>query len=149
MPTLKKKYFISFDQNISSEEFMNILYNYNVFFPKDKIEEVLIYLGIPDINAFSLNFMHLIEIIMFIVRIISIKSRKIKRIWKIHKTMYNNRNSFWFNWIEYYEKTKRYNYINGGINFLYSNNQKIQLVVKHLLTFLPLVEIIWIMYMHS
>ena len=80
MPTLKKKYFISFDQNISSEEFMNILYNYNVFFPKDKIEEVLIYLGIPDINAFSLNFMHLIEIIMFIVRIISIKSRKIKRI---------------------------------------------------------------------
>ena len=62
---------------------MNILYNYNVFFPKDKIEEVeevLIYLGIPDINAFSLNFLHLIEIIMFIVRIISIKSRKIKRI---------------------------------------------------------------------
>ena len=55
IPELKKKYFISLDQKLSSEEFLNILKKSNISYPKETIEELLIFLGIPDINGFSLR----------------------------------------------------------------------------------------------
>ena len=55
IPDLKQKYFISLDQKISSEEFLNILKICSISYPKETIEEILIFLGIPDINAFSLR----------------------------------------------------------------------------------------------
>ena len=55
IPELKKKHFISLDQKLSSEEFLNILKNNSISYPKESIEELLIFLGIPDINAFSLR----------------------------------------------------------------------------------------------
>ena len=55
IPELKKKYFISLDQKLSSEEFLNILKKSNISYPKETIEELLTFLGIPDINGFSLR----------------------------------------------------------------------------------------------
>ena len=55
IPYLKKKYYISLDQKLSSEEFLNILKESNISYPKETIEEILIFLGIPDIKAFSLR----------------------------------------------------------------------------------------------
>ena len=55
LPEIKRKYFISLDQKISSEEFLNILNNYNISYPKENIEDILIFLGISDINSFSIN----------------------------------------------------------------------------------------------
>ena len=40
---------------MSSEEFCNILKKNSISYPKEDIEELLIFLGIPDINAFSLR----------------------------------------------------------------------------------------------
>ena len=55
IPEFKKKYFINYDQKLSSEEFCNILKKSSISYPKEDIEELLIFLGIPDINAFSLR----------------------------------------------------------------------------------------------
>ena len=55
LPELKRKYFISLDQNISYEEFMNILKKYDLFYPRDIIISLLNFLDIPDINSFSLR----------------------------------------------------------------------------------------------
>ena len=55
LPELKRRYFISLDQKISSEEFLNILNKYSISYPKKSIESILLFLGIPDINAFSLR----------------------------------------------------------------------------------------------
>ena len=55
IPTLKVKYLISWDQKINSEEFMNILIIYSIKYPKEKIESILKFLGIPDIEAFTLR----------------------------------------------------------------------------------------------
>ena len=55
IPDLKQKYFISLDQKISSEEFLNILKICSISYPKETIEEILTFLGVPDINAFSLR----------------------------------------------------------------------------------------------
>ena len=99
MPTLKQKYFISLDQKISSEEFMNILNTYHILYPKNKIEEVLQFLGIPDINAFSLR-----EFEQYIKACKIIEST-------IGLTELNN----------IMKKLKDIIYINGGINFLFNN----------------------------
>ena len=55
LPEIRRKYFIALDQKISCEEFLNILKNYSISYPKSTIESLLIFLGIPDINAFSLR----------------------------------------------------------------------------------------------
>ena len=55
IPYFKQKYYISLDQKLSSEEFLNILKDCNISYPKETIEEILIFLGIPDIKAFSLR----------------------------------------------------------------------------------------------
>ena len=98
MPTLRIKYFISLDQKISSEEFMNILNNYNIFYPKTKIEAVLRFLGIPDIEAFSLReFEQYVKICKIIESTIGI-------------TELNN----------IIVKLKDIIYINGGTKFLFN-----------------------------
>ena len=100
MPTLKIKYFISLDQNINSEEFQNILNKCNVFFPRNKIDEVLNFLGIPDINAFSLReFEKYVKACKIIET--TIGSNELNKIMK---------------------KLKDVIYINGGINFLFNND---------------------------
>ena len=55
LPELKRKFYISLDQNMSYKEFMNILKKYDVFYPKDLIISLLNFLDIPDINSFSLR----------------------------------------------------------------------------------------------
>ena len=55
LPELRRKYFTSLDQKISCEEFLNILKNYSISYPKKTIESILIFLGIIDIDAFSLR----------------------------------------------------------------------------------------------
>ena len=55
IPELKREYAIFLDQKISCSEFMNILKKYDVLYPKNKIESLLDFLGIPDSNSFSLN----------------------------------------------------------------------------------------------
>ena len=99
MPTLRLKYFISLDQNISSEEFMNILNNYNIYYPKNKIESVLKFLGIPDINAFSLReFEKYVKACKIIESTIGLS--------ELNNIM---------------KKLKDIIYINGGVNFLFNN----------------------------
>jgi len=55
LPEIRRKYFTSLDQKISCEEFLIILKNYSISYPKSTIESLLMFLGIPDINAFSLR----------------------------------------------------------------------------------------------
>ena len=55
IPELKREYAIFLDQKISCNEFMNILKKYEVLYPKNKIESLLEFLGIPDSTSFSLN----------------------------------------------------------------------------------------------
>ena len=55
LPELKRKYFTALDQNISYREFMNILNKYDISYPADKIINLLRFLDIPDIEAFTLN----------------------------------------------------------------------------------------------
>ena len=99
MPTLKIKYFISLDQKISSEEFMNILNSYQILYPRSKIEEVLKFLGIPDVNAFSLReFEKYVKACKIIESTIGLK--------ELNKIMI---------------QLKDIIYINGGINFLFNN----------------------------
>ena len=51
IPELRQKYLISISQNISSFEFLNILKNYNISYQKDVLDNLLLFLGIKDINA--------------------------------------------------------------------------------------------------
>ena len=55
LPEIRRKYYISLDQKMSCEEFLNILKNYSISYPKSTIESLLIFLGIQDISAFSLR----------------------------------------------------------------------------------------------
>ena len=99
MPNLKNIYFISLDQKISSEEFMNILNKYHILYPKSKIEEILKFLGIPDINAFSIReFEQYMKACKIIESTIGLK--------ELNNIM---------------KKLKDVIYINGGINFLFNN----------------------------
>ena len=55
IPEIKIKYAVFLDQNITSEELMRILNKYDIFYQKNKLEEILKFLEIKDINKFSLN----------------------------------------------------------------------------------------------
>ena len=99
IPTLKAKYFISLDQKINSEELMNILIVYYIKYPKEKIESILKFIGIPDIEAFTLREL---EKCIKACKILdsSIEVNEINNIMK---------------------KLKDIIYINGGINFFFNN----------------------------
>ena len=102
IPELKKKYYISYDQKLSSEEFLNILKNSNISYPKEAIEEILIFIGIPDINAFSLREFEQ-----------QLKQCKILTT-KIDITELN----------DIMKKLRDIVYINGGKNFFFSEEKK-------------------------
>ena len=55
LPEIRRKYYTCLDQKISSNEFWNILNNYNISHPKKTLESILTYIGIQDISAFSLR----------------------------------------------------------------------------------------------
>ena len=100
LPELKRKYYISLDQNLSYEEFMNILKKYDVFYPKDLVINLLNFLDIPDINAFSLREFDLhVKACKIIGAEISLK--------KLNEIM---------------KKLADVIYINGGSKFLFNNN---------------------------
>ena len=99
LPELKRRYFISLDQKISSEEFLNILNKYSISYPKKTIESILLFLGIPDINAFSLReFERQVKYCKIITT-----SLEFSELDEIMKTL------------------KDIIYINGGKNFFFNN----------------------------
>ena len=55
IPEMKIKYAVSLDQNITSEELMRILNKFDLFYQKNKLEEILKFLEIKDLKKFSLN----------------------------------------------------------------------------------------------
>ena len=99
LPELKRKYFISLEQKMSYEEFMNVLKNYDILYPKKVIISLLNFIEIPDINSFSLKDFDL-----------RIKACKILRA-DINSEEIN----------EIMKKLKDVIYINGGEKFLFNN----------------------------
>ena len=100
LPELKRKYYISLDQNMSYEEFMNVLKKYDVFYPKDLIISLLNFLDIPDINSFSLReFESHVKACIILGAEITLK--------KLNEIM---------------KKLADVIYINGGSKFLFNNN---------------------------
>ena len=99
LPELKRKYLISLEQKMSYEEFMNILRNYDILYPKSLIISLLNFIEIPDINCFSIKDLDL-----------RIKACKI---------LNTGINSEEIN--EIMKKLKDVIYINGGEKFLFNN----------------------------
>ena len=100
LPELKRKYYISLDQNMSYEEFMNILKKYDISYPKDLIISLLNFLDIPDYNAFSLReFDSHVKACKILTAEISLN--------KLNEIM---------------KKLADVIYINGGSKFLFNNN---------------------------
>ena len=100
LPELKRKYFISLDQKISYEEFMNVLNKYDIFYPSEIIISLLNFLDIPDINSFSLReFDSHVKACKILMAEITLK--------KLNEIM---------------KKLKDIVYINGGSKFLFNNN---------------------------
>ena len=101
LPDLKLKYSISLSQKISSNEFMNIIKNYNIAYPKTDIDNLLVFLGISDINAFSLeDFMYCVKNCKVIDT--TMKKGDIEPIMNVLKDVV---------------------FVNGGINFFFTNNK--------------------------
>ena len=98
---LKLKYATSLNQKMSSNEFINILKNYDISYPKTDIDNLLIFLGISNINAFSLEeFMNYVKNCKVIDT--SMKKSDITPIMNDLKDIV---------------------FINGGINFFFTNNK--------------------------
>ena len=55
IPLIKNKYAILLDQNINSEELMRILKQHDIFYKKEKLEELLKFIEIKDLQKFSLR----------------------------------------------------------------------------------------------
>ena len=96
---LRQKYLTSISQNISSFELVNILKKYNISYQKDEIDNLLNFLGIKDIKAFSL------EDFIFFVKKCKVAEAKF------------NKNEL----KPILENLKDIIYINGGANFLFKN----------------------------
>ena len=108
MGTLKKRYFISLDQNISIEELSNILYNNGILYAKKDLEAILTFLNIPDINAFSLR-----DLDSYIKACKIIESKiELEEVLNIVKKM------------------KDIIYINGGSKFLFNNEENPNNTIK-------------------
>ena len=99
IPDLRQKYLTSISQNISSFEFLNILKKYNISYPKNTLDTLLYFIGIKDINAFSIE-----DFIFYIKQC------------KVAETKIGIKD---FNLI--LDKLKDVIFINGGINFLFKN----------------------------
>ena len=99
METIKRDYYISLDQKISSEEFSNILYKYGILYSKKELEFVLNFLEIPNVNAFSLR-----EFDDYIKACIIMETEiELNKLFKI------------------LHKLKDIIYINGGSKFIFNN----------------------------
>ena len=102
-PELKMKYATSLSQKMSSNEFINILKKYDISYPKSDIDNLLIFIGISDINAFSIE-----EILQYVesCKVIdtSMKKTDLNQIIKVLKDVI---------------------FINGGINFLFNKNNSL------------------------
>ena len=103
LPELKLKYLTSLTQKININEFINILKKYDIAYPKNDIEDLLIFLGIIDLKAFSLEeFMNCIKACKIIET--SIKKSDLPSIM---------------------ESLKDIIFVNGGITFLFNNKNSI------------------------
>ena len=101
IPELKLKYSTSLTQKMSSNEFLNILKSYNISYPKSDIDNLLIFLGITDISAFSIeDFIFCVKSCKVIET--SLKKTDLTAIMKVLKDVI---------------------FVNGGINFLFNNNK--------------------------
>ena len=99
MESLKRDYYISLDQKISSAEFSNVLYKYGIIYSKKELEFILNFLEIPNINSFSLREFddHIKACIIMETDI------ELNKLFKI------------------LQKLKDIIYINGGSKFLFKN----------------------------
>ena len=103
LPELKLKYTTSLTQNISSNEFINILKKYDIAYPKNDIENLLIFIGISDLKAFSIEeFLNCVKSCKIIET--SIKKSDLPSIMKVLKDII---------------------FVNGGITFLFNNKNSI------------------------
>ena len=100
IPDIKRQYYISLDQKISIEELVRILKEHELFYPKEIINSILKFIGIENINSFSLREF-----------IYSVQTCKI---------LQTSLNAEEFNQI--FKKLRDIIYINGGSKFLFNNN---------------------------
>ena len=110
IPELKIKHRLTLDQNISYHELCKILSTYNIIYSKPKIIEILTFLEIPNINAFTLLdlFHHFTN-----TKIISADS------------LITSKQSLSFrdDITTIHSKIKDVIYLNGGCSFLFANNK--------------------------
>ena len=102
IPELKLNYSISLDQNINSEEFMRILNEQGMFFQKERLDEILKFIEVKDIEKFSLN--------EFINNI---------HAFKLINTSFDS-----YEFSKILNTIKDVIYMHGGENFLFNNNKK-------------------------
>ena len=100
IPELERKYLISLEQNISCEEFIRVLNQYELYYSKEIILSILKFLGIKNFDSFSLK-----EFITLV-----------KKCTILQTSM--NRENF----IKNFRKLKDVIYLNGGAQFLFNNN---------------------------
>ena len=100
IPDIKRQYYIFLDQKISIEELVRILKEHELFYPKEIINSILKFIGIENINSFSLREF-----------IYSVQTCKI---------LQTSLNAEEFNQI--FKKLRDIIYINGGSKFLFNNN---------------------------
>ena len=55
IPELKNKYAIFLDQNINTEELLNILKKHEIFYSKERLEEILKFIEIKNLETFTLR----------------------------------------------------------------------------------------------
>ena len=101
IPDIKKKYFLSLDQNIGYEELIRILLQHELYYSKEVIFHILKFIGIQNFNSFSLK-----EFIFLI---------------KTCTLLQTSMNSLEFNQI--FNQLKDIIYINGGDKFLFNNSR--------------------------
>ena len=100
IPDIKRKYISSLDQKISVNEFMNIIIQYELYYSKEIILNLLKFIGVQNSECFSLKeFMYLVSIC------------------KIPHSSLSHQE---FNLI--FKKIKDAIYINGGSQLLFNNN---------------------------
>ena len=103
IPELKIKYSTSLTQNISSYEFINILKKYDISYLKSDIDSLLIFLGVGDINSFSLKeFISLVKLCKVIDTSMKLSN--------LNEIMRNLKDIIFFN---------------GGINFLFNHKSSL------------------------
>ena len=100
LPDLKQKYLTSLSQKMSIFEFINILKKYTISYSKNDLESLLLFIEIKDIQAFSLE-----EFILCLKKCKVIET-------KLNKKDLNSMVA----------KLKNIVFINGGINFMFKND---------------------------